>query len=105
MILQSLNALRKNGITAVIRRSNGKRIIELHRTESADSESSPEIDPIDPATVAPPAKTARMGSGVRIPPFREGKQSACPTLSDLAPPETGVFRAEARAHFEIGGAV
>ena len=29
----------------------------------------------------------RPGTGMRIPPFREGKQSACPTLSVLAPPE------------------
>ena len=39
-----------------------------------------------------------------IPPFWEGKQSLRPTLSDLALPETGGFRAEARTHFEIGGA-
>lgn len=41
------------------------------------------------------------GYGVRE---DEGKQSLRPTLSDLAPPETGGFRAEARTHFEIGGA-
>ena len=33
-----------------------------------------------------------------IPPFREGKQSDCPALSDLAPPDTGGFRVEARTH-------
>lgn len=46
----------------------------------------------------------RSLDSLRIPPIWEGKQSLRPTLSDLAPPETGGFRAEARAHFEIGGA-
>ena len=36
MILQSVEALRKNGIAAVIRRSNGKRVIELRRADSVD---------------------------------------------------------------------
>ena len=51
MTLQSLDALRERGITAVVRRSNGKRIVELHRAESADAEGVPDIDPIDPAAV------------------------------------------------------
>ncbi len=33
------------------------------------------------------------------PPFREGKQSACPTLSDFAPAKAAEMRAEARTHF------
>ena len=51
MILQSLDALGERGITAVVRRSNGKRIVELHRAESADAEGVSDIDPIDPAAV------------------------------------------------------
>ena len=51
MILQSLEALGERGITAVVRRSNGKRIVELHRAESADAEGVSDIDPIDPAAV------------------------------------------------------
>ena len=37
LILQSVDALRKIGISAVVRRSNGKRLIELHRAESDDA--------------------------------------------------------------------
>ena len=48
MILQSLEALRENGITAVSRRSNGRRIIELHRAESDGMAGAPETVPIDP---------------------------------------------------------
>ena len=48
MILQSVEALRKNGIQAMVRRSNGKRVIELHRADSADLEGAGEIVPIDP---------------------------------------------------------
>ena len=49
MILQSVDALSKAGITAVVRRSNGKRLIELHRAGSVDLEGAGEIVPIDPA--------------------------------------------------------
>ena len=49
LILQSVETLRKAGITAIIRRSNGKRIIELHRAESDDPAGAGEIVPIDPA--------------------------------------------------------
>ena len=49
MILQSVEALRKNGIAAVIRRSNGKRVIELRRAESDDTQGVPAVDPVDPA--------------------------------------------------------
>ncbi len=48
MILQSVEALRKGGVTVVIRRSNGKRIIELHRADSDDTEGAGEIVTIDP---------------------------------------------------------
>ena len=36
LILQSIEALRKNGIQATVRRSNGKRVIELRRADSVD---------------------------------------------------------------------
>ena len=45
LISESLAVLRQTGITVVLRRSNGKRIIELHRAESVDT---PRVDPIDP---------------------------------------------------------
>ena len=51
LILQSVEALRENGISAVIRRSNGKRIIQLRRAESDDSGGAKEIVPIDPVSV------------------------------------------------------
>ena len=47
-ILQNLDALRKIGISAVVRRSNGKRLVELHRADSVDFEGAGEIVPIDP---------------------------------------------------------
>ena len=56
-ILQSVDALRKIGITATTRRSNGKRIIELHSAESVDSSGTPTIGTIAPVgavTACPP---------------------------------------------------
>ncbi len=47
-IVQNLDALSKIGISVVVRRSNGKRVIELHRADSADLEGAGEIVPIDP---------------------------------------------------------
>ena len=44
-ILQSVDSLREIGICAVIRRSNGKRLIELSRADSAEHISTPSIDP------------------------------------------------------------
>ncbi len=49
LILQSIEALRKNGIQATVRRSNGKRVIELRRADSVDLEGDGEVVPIDPA--------------------------------------------------------
>jgi len=72
-ILQSLDALSKIGISATVRRSNGKRLIELRRADSDDPQASGEIDPVDPAENCWDAEN---------PPFREGKQSARPTSSD-----------------------
>ena len=48
-IQKSIDALWKAGITASIRRSNGKRLIELRRADSADFVGAGKIDPIDPA--------------------------------------------------------
>ena len=48
LILQSVEALRKSGIQATVRRSNGKRVIELNRADSVDLEGAGEIVPIDP---------------------------------------------------------
>ena len=48
-ILQSTEALRKAGITVVARRSNGKRLIEVHRADGDDFSGARGIDPIDPA--------------------------------------------------------
>ena len=54
MILQSVDALSKNGILVSVRRSNGKRIIELRRAYSDDSQGAPEIDPCDPVPAGEP---------------------------------------------------
>ena len=48
LILQSVDALRKSGITAAIRRSNGKRIIQLSSADSDDTAAPREIGTIDP---------------------------------------------------------
>ena len=48
LILQSVDALWKAGITATIRRSNGKRIIQLSSADSDDNEAPREIGTIDP---------------------------------------------------------
>ena len=52
LILQSVAALSKIGISAVVRRSNGKRLIELRRAESDDAQDTQAVDPIDPADVS-----------------------------------------------------
>ena len=52
LILQSVAALSKIGISAVVRRSNGKRLIELRRAESDDALGTQAVDPIDPADVS-----------------------------------------------------
>ena len=48
-ILQSVEALSGAGITATVRRSNGKRLIELRRADRADFPGGREIVPVDPA--------------------------------------------------------
>ena len=47
-ILQSVAALSDMGITAVVRRSNGKRLVELRRADSADNAGAGSIVPVDP---------------------------------------------------------
>ena len=49
-ILQSVAALSDMGITAVVRRSNGKRLVELRRADSADNAGAGSIVPVDPPT-------------------------------------------------------
>lgn len=48
MILQNLDALSEIGISGVVRRSNGKRLIELRRAESDDAQGVPVVAPVDP---------------------------------------------------------
>lgn len=48
LILQNVDPLKKIGITVTIRRSNGKRIIELHSADSDDAEAPKEIGTIYP---------------------------------------------------------
>ena len=48
LILQNVDPLKKIGITVTIRRSNGKRIIELHSADSDDAVAPKEIGTIDP---------------------------------------------------------
>ena len=47
-VLQNLDVLSKIGISAMVRRSNGRRLIELRRADSVDLEGAGEIVPIDP---------------------------------------------------------
>lgn len=60
-ILQSVGALQKAGIVVSIRRSNGKRLIELRRADSADFAGVREIDPIDTAAVESAHRVALRG--------------------------------------------
>lgn len=50
-ILQSVAALNEIGITAVVRRSNGKRLIELHHADSADVAGGGNIGTVDPLVI------------------------------------------------------
>ena len=83
LILQSVDTLRKAGITVTIRRSNGKRIIEIHSADSDDTEAPKEIGTIDPAgqivgdgTPGPAGGGSSLSGGqasrpaIRRPPFR-----------------------------------
>lgn len=95
MILQSLDALRGRGITAVVRRSNGKRIVELHRAESADAEGVPDTDPIDPAATTLSANNGETGAGDGESDRKMGspaKPSAAVLLGRGGSTERGSFR-------------
>ena len=48
LVLESVEALRKNGILVKTYRSNGKRLISLRSAESADLPTVGKIAPIDP---------------------------------------------------------
>ena len=50
-IEQSAGMLGKLGITSLTRRSNGKRLIQLHRADSAAGQNTPGFDPVAPASV------------------------------------------------------
>ena len=93
LILQSVEALKKNGIAAVVRRSNGKRVIELNRADSVDLEGAGEIVPIDPvadqvltnqsANRAEDADSSLLGGqasrpAIRRPPFRGAAPNPAP---------------------------
>ena len=62
IILQSVDALNKAGITAVVRRSNGKRLIELHSADRVDLEGAGKIVPIAPAAVDQPSGEGAVGA-------------------------------------------
>lgn len=49
-ILQNVAALCEIGIMAVVRRSNGKRLVGLHRADSADTTGAGNIVPVTPPT-------------------------------------------------------
>ena len=49
LVLQSVDALSKIGISASVRRSNGKRLIELRRADSVDIPGAGESGTCDPA--------------------------------------------------------
>ena len=75
LILQSVESLRKNGIAAMVRRSNGKRVIELNRADSVDLEGAGEIVPIDPAAVDQPFREGAAGAGDADSSLRGGQAS------------------------------
>ena len=50
-ILQSVAALNEMGVATVVRRSNGKRLIELRRADSAGNAGAENTVPVDPAAI------------------------------------------------------
>lgn len=102
-VLQNTAELKKLGITAGVRRSNGKRLIDLHRADSANHAGVGTTDPIDPsasgtACAAPCASSSHGGgSASQQPPVRrtipadgpEGAQrraaQRCPVGADAYP--------------------
>ena len=55
-VLKSLSALRESGIEATVRRSNGRRLIELRRADSVDEPEVGNSVPIDPDALAAGAR-------------------------------------------------
>ena len=51
-VLKSLSALRESGIEATVRRSNGRRLIELRRADSVDTSGGGNSVPIVPTALA-----------------------------------------------------
>ena len=47
-LLQNVEALSLRGISVLSRRSNGKRLVELHRADRADDSGTGSNDPVDP---------------------------------------------------------
>ena len=93
LILQSVEALRKAGITATVRRSNGKRLIQLRRADSVDTGAPKEIVPIDPVADQVPTNEDVTEAGdtdsslsggqasrpaIRRPPFRGAAPTPTP---------------------------
>ena len=74
-ILQNLDALSKIGISGMVRRSNGKRLIELRRADSVALEGAGEIVPIDPAAVDQPSGEGAAGAGETDSSLRGGQAS------------------------------
>ena len=64
-LMKNAGALRKAGITFTIRRSNGKRLIELRRAESDDPAGTPGIDPCGTGEISESTK-GTMNQGVEI---------------------------------------
>ena len=80
IILQSVDALNKAGITAVVRRSNGKRLIELHSADRVDLEGAGKIVPIAPAAVDQPSGEGATGAVETDSSLLGGKSSLSPLL-------------------------
>ena len=102
IILQSVDALNKAGITAVVRRSNGKRLIELHSADRVDLEGAGKssLSPLLPLTNR--LERARRGLWRRIPPFWEGKHRVRLYAGHRsgALPRTRPLRGKRRSHAE-----
>ena len=81
-ISQSLTALGFAGIRAVVRRSNGKRLIELRSADGDDKTAAGKIVPIDPAG----GKEARNPLRDRPPRFsvKRAREPVCAIIPDGA---------------------
>lgn len=61
LVLQNVDALRKIGIEATVRRSNGKRLIELQPAESDDDPGASNIGTVRPCEAVGGGCSARVG--------------------------------------------